>query len=160
MSRSYIASAVTAIALAAISHPSAAAHPTNHARGTFEVKLTAQVPDDAVDDVTVGRASSSKTFEGDLQGTSKGEMLTAMTKVKNSAVYVAMERVTATLDGRSGTFVLAHRGTMRRGAQELEITVVPDSGTNQLAGISGTMAITIVDGRHLYDFEYSLVESR
>ena len=87
-------------------------------------------------------------------------MLTAVTDVKGSAVYVAIERVTGTLNGRSGTFVLVHRGTMSRGAQELDVTVVPDSGNHQLTGLAGKMAITIVDGKHLYDFEYTLSESR
>src|SRR3954470_23280898 len=104
MNLSSIACAFTAIAVTGVSRGSPPAHATTHARGTFEVKLTAAVPDDAVDDVSVGRASIGKTFEGDLQGTSRGEMLTAMTKVKNSAVYVAMERVAGTLDGRTGTF--------------------------------------------------------
>jgi hypothetical protein len=131
-----------------------------HARGSFDVKVTTQTGDGAEKDASLGRMSIDKTFEGDLQGTSRGEMLTAMGSVKGSAVYVAIERVTGTIDGRSGTFVLAHRGTMTRGAQSLEITVVPDSGTGQLAGISGTMAITIVNGKHLYDLEYSLVEDR
>src|SRR5437773_1073780 len=90
----------------------------------------------------------------------EGEMLTAVTDVKGSAVYVAIERVTGTLNGRSGTFVLVHRGTMSRGAQELDVTVVPDSGNHQLTGLVGKMAITIVDGKHLYDFEYTLSESR
>lgn len=124
------------------------------------MKVTTQTGDGAEKDASLGRMSIDKTFEGDLQGTSRGEMLTAMGSVKGSAVYVAIERVTGTIDGRSGTFVLAHRGTMTRGAQSLEITVVPDSGTGQLAGISGTMAITIVNGKHLYDLEYSLVEDR
>ena len=124
------------------------------------MKVTTQTGDGAEKDASLGRMSIDKTFEGDLQGTSRGEMLTAMGSVKGSAVYVAIERVTGTIDGRSGTFVLAHRGTMTRGAQSLEITVVPDSGTGQLAGISGTMAITIVNGKHLYDLEYSLVEGR
>jgi hypothetical protein len=85
-------------------------------------------------------------------------MLTAMTGTEGSAGYVAMERVTGTLHGREGSFVLQHTGTMNRGAQQLSIAVVPDSGTGKLAGIAGTFAIRIEDGRHYYDFEYSLPE--
>jgi hypothetical protein len=83
-----------------------------------------------------------------------------MGSVKGSGVYVAIERVTGTLNGRSGTFVLAHRGTMTRGAQDLVITIVPDSGTDGLAGIAGSMTITITDGKHFYDLEFTLPESR
>jgi hypothetical protein len=102
--------------------------------------------------------SIDKQFHGDLEGTGKGEMLTAGTDT-GSAVYVAIERVTGTLQGRSGTFVLVHHGTMTRDAQQLTITVVPDSGTDQLVGLAGAMAINIVDGKHLYDFEYTLAET-
>ena len=86
-------------------------------------------------------------------------MLTAGTDVKGSAGYVAIERVSGTLQGRSGTFVLQHSGTMTRGAPQLSITVVPDSGTGQLAGLAGKMAIIIADGKHSYDFEYTLTET-
>src|SRR5271165_4091355 len=99
--------------------------------------------------------SIDKQFHGDLEGTSKGEMLGAMTEVKGSAGYVAIERVTGTLNGRSGTFVLQHSGTMTRGTQHMTITVVPDSGTGGLAGISGSMTIIIKEGgKHFYEFEY------
>src|SRR5204863_2748489 len=125
-----------------------------------EVKLSPQTPDDSSQGVSTGRMSIDKTFDGDLQGTSKGEMLTAMGNVKGSGVYVAVERVTGTLNGRSGTFVLAHRGTMTRGVQDLIITVVPDSGTDALAGIAGSMAITITAGKHFYELEYTVPESR
>jgi Protein of unknown function (DUF3224) len=131
-----------------------------HARGSFEVKLSPQTADDSAQGVSTGRMSIDKTFDGDLRGTSKGEMLTAMGSVKGSGVYVAIERVTGTLNGRSGTFVLAHRGTMTRGAQDLAIAVVPDSGTNELAGMAGSMTITIDDGKHFYDLEYTLPERR
>jgi len=99
--------------------------------------------------------SIDKQFDGDLEATSKGEMLTAGTDT-GSAVYVAIERITGKLHGRSGAFVLLHNGAMTRDAQQLTIVVVPDSGTGQLVGIAGQMAITIVDGKHLYDFEYTL----
>jgi hypothetical protein len=100
--------------------------------------------------------SIDKQFYGDLQGTSKGEMLAAMTTVKGSAGYVAMEQVDGALQGLSGTFVLQHSGTMTRGVQQLAISVVPDSGTGQLAGLAGTMTIAIADGKHSYDFEYAI----
>jgi Protein of unknown function (DUF3224) len=128
----------------------------NHASGTFDVKLTPQ-PDDKAEGSTLGRSSIDKQYHGDLQGTAKGEMLTALTGVKGSAGYVAIERVSGTLHGRTGTFVLQHTGTMTRGVPQLTITVVPDSGSGQLAGITGTLTIAIADGKHSYDFEYSLV---
>lgn len=129
------------------------------ASGTFEVKLTPQATDDSGEGATLGRLSLDKRFHGDLEGTSKGEMLTAGTSVKNSAGYVAIERVSGTLHGRSGTFALQHSGTMTRGAPQLTITVVPDSGTGQLAGLAGTMTIDIADGKHSYVFEYTLADA-
>jgi hypothetical protein len=127
-----------------------------HASGTFEVKLNPQPPEDKAEGSTLGRMSIDKQFHGDLEGTSKGQMLTAMTDVKGSAGYVAIERVTGTLQGRSGSFVLQHNGTLNRSAAQQSITVVPDSGTGQLVGITGKMTITIADGKHSYDFEYTL----
>jgi hypothetical protein len=105
---------------------------------------------------TLGRMSLEKTFRGALVASGKGEMLTAMTKTPGSAVYVALERVTGTLDGRRGSFALAHRGEMHRGRQSLSITVVPDSGTEELAGLEGTLTIDVRDGRHYYAFAYRL----
>src|SRR5947209_3712966 len=125
------------------------------ASGTFEVKLTPQAQDAAS---PVGRMAIDKQFHGDLEATSKGEMLAVSTSVKGSAGYVAMEQVSGTLQGRSGTFALQHTGTMTRGTPELSITVVPDSGTDQLVGLSGRMTIQIADGKHSYDFEYMLEE--
>src|SRR5713226_9568748 len=113
---------------------------TTRASGTFEVKLSPQGTDDKSGDATIGRMSIDKQFHGDLEATSKGEMLNAVTSVKGSAGYVAMERVSGTLHGRSGAFVLQHSGTMTRSALELTITVVPDSGTGQLVGLTGRMA--------------------
>ena len=101
--------------------------------------------------------SIDKQFAGDLAGTSQGEMLSVGTAVEGSAGYVAMEQVTGTLEGRSGTFALQHSGTLNRGAQALSISVVPDSGTGQLAGISGSMSIRIDGGKHSYDFEYTFI---
>lgn len=130
-----------------------------HARGSFEVKVVPQGEPEKTDGATLGRMSIDKQFHGDLEGTSKGEMLSAMSNVKGSAGYVAMERVTGTLKGHSGSFVLQHNATMRRGKPELNIIVVPDSGTGQLTGLSGSMKINIVEGKHSYEFDYTLTES-
>jgi hypothetical protein len=124
----------------------------HRATGTFEVKLTPQTTTEP----SLGRMSIDKRFTGDLTGTSKGEMLAAMTAVKDSAGYVAIETVTATLAGRSGTFVLQHSGTMNRGTPSLTISVVPDSATGELAGLTGTMTIDMTGGKHAYVFEYTL----
>lgn len=132
---------------------------TAHASGTFEVKMTPQSPGDKAAGATVGRFSLDKQFHGDLEGTSKGEMLAVGTAVEGSAGYVAMEQVTGTLNGRSGTFALQHTGTMNRGAAQLSVTVVPDSGTGQLVGLAGRMEIKIADGKHSYDFDYTLAET-
>jgi hypothetical protein len=129
---------------------------TNHARGTFEVNMSAQAPEEKVGDPTVGRMALDKRFHGDLEATSKGQMLAVGTGVKGSAGYVAMERVVGTLKGHTGSFALQHSGTMTRGTPSLTITVVPDSGTGELAGIAGSMSIVIADGKHSYDFEYTL----
>jgi hypothetical protein len=130
-----------------------------HATGPFDVKLAPQ-SDDKVGDPTIGRMSIDKQYHGDLEATSKGQMLTAMTETKGSAGYVAMERVTGTLRTasgvRSGSFALQHSGTMNRGVPQLSVTVVPDSATGQLVGLSGKMTINIADGKHSYDFEYTL----
>jgi len=131
-----------------------------HATGTFDVKLNPLTGYDSTPGSTLGRLSIDKQFHGDLEATSKGEMLSAGTAVKNSAGYVAIERVSGTLSGRRGTFVLQHTGTMNRGAPELTITVVPDSGTDQLVGLAGGMAIVIAsDGKHSYEFDYTLPPS-
>jgi len=126
---------------------------TSHAVGTFEVKATPVSPDT---DTEFNRLTLDKQFHGDLEGTSKGVMLAASTSVKGSAGYVAMEKITGTLKGRSGSFILQHSGTMTRGEPELKVSVVPDSGTAQLVGLSGTMDIKITDGKHFYDFQYTL----
>lgn len=104
----------------------------------------------------LARMSIDKRFHGDLEATSTGEMLSAGTSVKGSAGYVAIERVTGTLAGRSGTFVLQHTGTMNRGTPDLTITVVPDSGTGDLTGLAGRMSINIDEGKHSYGFDYTL----
>jgi hypothetical protein len=114
-------------------------------------------PDDSPG-ATLGRLSLYKRFQGDLAAVGQGEMLTAITGVNGSAGYVAIERVTGTLNGRQGSFVFQHAGLMNRGVQQLSITVVPDSGTDQLTGLSGEFSLTIVDGQHFYTFDYSLPE--
>jgi hypothetical protein len=129
---------------------------STHARGTFEVKMTPQPAQDGIGDPGIGRMALDKQFHGDLEATGKGQMLAAGTDVSGSAGYVALERVSGTLHGRSGTFALQHSGTMTRGAPQLSITVVPDSGSGELLGLAGTLAITITDGQHFYDFEYTL----
>jgi hypothetical protein len=129
------------------------------ASGTFEVKLNPLAPDDKSEDATLGRMSIDKQFHGDLEATSKGQMLSAVTAVKGSAGYVAIERVSGTLHGRSGTFMLQHNGTMTRGAPQQSVTVVPDSGTGQLVSLAGKMTIIIADGKHSYEFEYTLAET-
>ena len=129
----------------------------NRASGTFEVKVIPQPAEDRVGDPGMSRLSLDKQFQGDLKGTSKGQMLAIGTAVEGSAGYVAIERVTGTLHDRSGTFALQHSGTMTRGAPQLIISVVPDSGTNELVGIAGKMTINIVEGKHLYEFDYTFV---
>jgi hypothetical protein len=131
----------------------------SRATGTFEVKLKPLATDDMAEDASLGRMSIDKQFHGDLEGTSKGQMLTAGTAVKGSAGYVAIERISGTLHGRTGSFELQHSGTMTRGVPQLSVTVVPDSGTDQLVGLTGKMAINIADGKHSYDFEYALPEN-
>lgn len=129
------------------------------ARGTFSVEMKPQAEPGVADGVSLGRMSLDKRFEGDLVATGKGEMLSALTPTKGSAGYVAIERVTGTLQGRSGSFVFQHSGVMDRGTQQLSITVVPDSGTGALAGISGVFRINIADGKHFYEFEYLFRQS-
>lgn len=126
------------------------------AKGEFDVTLLPQPLADENADASMGRLSLDKQFRGDLVATSKGEMLSARSNVEGSAGYVAIERVTGVVHGRSGSFVLQHTGTMNRGQPSLAINVVPDSGTEALAGMSGAMQIDVSDGKHAYTFEYSL----
>lgn len=126
------------------------------ASGNFEVQLTPQTPGEAVAPANIGRQTIVKQFQGDLQASSLGEMLAIMSDIKGSAAYVALERVDGTLNGRRGSFALQHTGTMNRGVPALLVTVVPDSGTSELAGLSGAMMIHIEGGRHSYTFEYAL----
>jgi hypothetical protein len=126
--------------------------------GTFEVKLKPVTGDEQLSGAGIGMMTIDKQFAGGLKGSSAGRMLTAMTAVKGSAGYVAIERVTGSLEGRRGTFVLQHSGAMARGTQELRISVVPDSGTGELEGLSGSMRIIIDAGHHSYEFEYTLAK--
>ena len=129
---------------------------TEYARGPFDVQLAPQPADAHADGVTLGRMTIDKQFSGDLVASSVGQMLTGMSAVKGSAGYVAIERVTGTLAGRTGSFILQHTGVMNRGVPSLAVTVVPDSGTGELTGISGTLQIEIEGKAHSYVLEYSL----
>ena len=124
--------------------------------GTFEVTMNPEPPHDVNEAASIGRVSLKKQFSGDLQASSSGEMIGVRgQQVKDSAGYVAIERVTGSLHGKSGSFVLQHSGTMTRGKGELQVSVVPDSGTGELQGLSGRMTIEISDGNHSYAFDYS-----
>jgi hypothetical protein len=129
--------------------------------GEFEVKVNPQKADNAeAEKAGLGRMSLDKRFHGALDATSTGEMLSLMSEVKGSGVYVAIEKVIGKLEGRSGSFVLHHRGTMTRGVPELSVTVTPDSGTGELAGLTGEMQINRPGGKHFYEFSYALPDVR
>jgi hypothetical protein len=155
-----LAGVCLSLALAGSTRAQAAGTPSNtptetavstRATGTFEVQLAPQETA-----ATLGRMSLDKQFHGDLEATSKGEMLAVQGGVQSSAGYVALEQVTGTLHGRTGTFYLQHTGTMDRGAPSLSITVVPDTGTGELTGLSGRMNIVIEGGKHSYELDYTL----
>lgn len=130
---------------------------TMHAAGPFDVRVTPQ--DDKSDDPLLGRMALDKQYHGDLEGTGTGQMLTAGTSVKGSGAYVAIEKFTGTLKGRSGTLILQHLGTMTQNVPQLSVSIVPDSGTGELKGIAGKMIINIAPGgKHSYDLEYTLPE--
>jgi len=153
-SRSFIT--LAALLVAALANQSSKGTPVSAtAKGSFDVKGTPQ-PAAEGDDPSFSRMRFDKQFHGDLEGTSRVQMLAAGTAVKDSGAYVALEKVSATCAGRKGTFVLQHSATMNRGLPSLLITVVPDSGTEQLTGISGRFSIDIRDGKHFYSFEYTL----
>jgi len=126
------------------------------AAGAFDVKMAPVPVHDESVGPQIGRFFLDKQYQGDLIGAGKGEMLSAMGNEQGSAAYVAIERITGSLHGRSGSFVIQHRGIMTRGAPDLVITVVPDSGDGELAGISGTMAIEIRGREHFYTLDYEL----
>jgi hypothetical protein len=148
-----------ALSVAPSLHPRKDAVMTNHSNGTFDVKVIPQAPDDPAGG-PFSRLFLDKQFHGDLDGASKGQMLAAGTAVEGSAGYVALEIFSGTLNGRRGSFILQHNGTMTKGVPTLIVTVVPDSGTDQLAGLAGKMTIIIADGKHSYDFEYTLAGAK
>jgi phosphatidylserine decarboxylase len=131
---------------------------THQAKGDFEVKLAPQSLTDSNADPSLGRMSLDKKFSGDLDAVSRGEMLSAMGTEKGSGVYVAIERVSGTLQGKHGSFAMYHVGTMQAGKQELSVQVAPDSGTGQLVGLTGRMQIIIEGRKHSYVFDYALPE--
>lgn len=146
-----LAIAVTTASLAA-PKPKTGETMSMRGTGTFEVKVTPQEGEFAFPRLTIG-----KTFHGDLEGSSQGEMMSVGTTVEGSGAYVAIERIQGTLSGRKGTFTVIHSGTMQRGGDfSLLIRVVPDSGTDELTGLSGTMQIHIAEGKHSYTIDYSL----
>jgi Protein of unknown function (DUF3224) len=126
-----------------------------HASGPFDVKIVPQPGDDD----SVGRLSIDKHYHGELDATGTGQMLTGGDYKSGSAGYVAMEKITGTLQGRRGSFIVQHSGTLTQGAQQLTITIVPGTGTGQLTGITGKMDVKINDGKHLYELDYTLPES-
>lgn len=129
----------------------------NRISGKFDVKVLPQKPDNPQAEAAgLGRMALDKQFHGDLEAASQGEMLSVLDRATGSGAYVAMERVSGTLSGRKGSFVLFHHATMSRGVPELVIRVVPDSGTDELAGLKGSMDIRIEDKQHFYDFDYEI----
>jgi hypothetical protein len=127
-----------------------------HAAGTFDVTLSPQPASSPTPGAALGRMLLDKRYHGDLDGTAQGQMLSAGTVTTGSAGYVAIEHVVGRLHGKSGSFVLQHHGLMNRGAPQLSIIVVPDSGTGELLGLAGTMGIRIAEGKHFYTFDYTL----
>jgi hypothetical protein len=127
-----------------------------HASGSFDVTLKPLAPEDKADGIALGRYSLDKQYHGDLEATSTGVMLSAGAESTGAGAYVAIERVTGTLQGRRGSFVLMHQGTMTPEGQHLNVVVAPGTGTGQLAGIAGSLGITITDGKHLYTLDHTL----
>jgi hypothetical protein len=128
------------------------------ARGEFDVKMTPEAVD-AQGGATLSRLGLEKQYRGELEATATGTMVSATTTMKGSAGYIALERVTGVLHGLNGSFVLQHTGIMTRGTPQLTITIVPDSGTGQLSGIAGSCGITITDGTHFYELQYTITTS-
>ncbi len=129
---------------------------TQHATGIFDVKLVPLATDAHDGKSPIARMSNDKVFHGDIEGTSQGQMLMIGTPVQGSAAYVSIEVITGKLQGRSGSFTLQHSGTMTRGVGELNVAVVPDSGTGELEGMTGKFTIRIENGVHFYDLDYTL----
>lgn len=128
----------------------------HHVEGSFDVKNAPLAADEALAGTSIGRFALDKHYHGDLEATARGEMLGAGNPATGTAGYVALEQVTGTLQGRKGTFALQHFGSMDSGKFELKVAVVPGSGTDDLAGIAGTMTITIAPGKHTYTLDYTL----
>jgi hypothetical protein len=147
---------LTGASTAALAQSASPAQPAlHHAKGAFEVKMVPQEQDKA-EGSTLGRLSLDKIFHGDLEGVGKGQMLTIMSDTPGSAVYVAVERVTGSLNGKAGSFALAHQGVMRGESRQLTVEIAPDSGSGALKGIAGRLTIDASGGQHLYDLEYTL----
>jgi len=131
----------------------------HHAAGAFDVTVTPLPAEVGIGDEGIGRMALAKRFHGDLQASALGQMLATRTPTPGSAAYVALDRVTGALHGRAGSFSLQHSGTMDRGTPTLDILIVPDSGTEQLEGISGRLRIRIEEGRHFYELDYELPDA-
>ncbi len=129
---------------------------TNRATGSFDVSMSPASPVERSGRTTLGRMVLEKQYSGDMIATGKGKMLTAVTDTKGSASYVAIEHVTGVLNGKEGSFVVHHTGTMAGGVDQLSIAIVPDSGTEELTGIAGKLTLKVVDGEHVFELEYSL----
>ncbi|MDB5934293.1 MAG: hypothetical protein JWQ01_1637 [Massilia sp.] len=129
---------------------------TQHASGSFDIAMTPAAPPQHEGRTAIGRMQLDKQYSGELAASGKGEMLTAVTDTQGSAAYVAIERISGTLQGKKGSFVIQHVGNMRGGEQHLSISVVPDSGTEELAGITGTLVLKMVERKHFYEFDYVL----
>jgi hypothetical protein len=123
------------------------------ATGTFEVNIIPQTDREVP---MLSRMTIDKIFKGDMEGSTQGQMLSARTSNQASAGYVAIERVEAVLQGKKGSFILQHSATMNKGVPSLTVMVIPDSGTDELAGLSGELSINVTDGKHFYEFNYSL----
>ena len=126
------------------------------ARGSLDVNTEAEPPFLEQDGITLNRSIVHKEFSGDMVGASEVQMIAAFTGTPESAAYVAIEHFTGSVSGKSGSFVLQHSGVMNKGDAELTVTIVPDSGTGELTGISGTLAIDNDEGRHSYVLDYEL----
>lgn len=131
-----------------------------HVSGSFSVTMTPAATPQRSGRTALGRMLLEKVYTGELAATASGEMLSAVTDTSGAAGYVAIEAISGVLQGRQGSFVVQHAGTMADGKQQLSITIVPHSGTGQLEGITGTMAIRIEGGQHFYDLDYSLPASQ
>lgn len=155
MTHRYRLAAVAAVCCAFFAALPTTGRAQSHATGSFDVQVKPLPASDAAGGMSVGRMSLAKQLHGDLEGTGTGKMLTASAE-EGVGAYAAIELFTGTLRGRKGTFLLVHNGTMTADSQRLNITIVPASGTGQLAGIAGKLDIKIVGGKHLYDLEYTL----